>query len=99
MFEDTDAVKHGTRILISKHNQHRVVENVGHILAVFPTVHFSKSTSYWPLKLAAKKPACFKNRQGGLLYTTHDPRQQGFESQITFFLPFRGNSVTAKTAT
>ncbi|MFT4593293.1 MAG: hypothetical protein ACI9JK_001003 [Phycisphaerales bacterium] len=43
MFEDTDAVKHGTRILISKHSPHRGVENVGHILAVFPTVHFSKS--------------------------------------------------------
>ena len=47
MFEDTDAVKHGTRILISKHSPHRGVENVGHILAVFPTVHFSKSTFYW----------------------------------------------------
>jgi hypothetical protein len=23
------------------------VEDVGHILAVFPTVHFSKSTFYW----------------------------------------------------
>ena len=88
MFEDTDAVKHGTRILISKHSPHRVVENVGHILAVFPTVHFSKSAHFAGLKKTVKKPACLKNRQGGLLYTTKHPRQLLVPPEITIFYLF-----------
>ena len=43
-----------------------------------------------------KKTRLLKNRQGGLLYTTHHPRQQHNSSQITIFYLFEANSLLPK---
>jgi hypothetical protein len=88
MFEDTDAVKHGTRILISKHNPHRVCGKCWTHPRGIPNCSLFKEHISLVQKLDRKNPNLLKNRQGGLLYTTQSLRQPVASPQITFFCPF-----------
>ena len=74
------------------------VENVGHILAVFPTVHFSKSTFLWSSIRPQKSKPAKKQARRTIVYHPWPP-STGLRAPNHIFLPFRGNSVPAKTAT